>query len=238
MRIFKKDLLDLSTKTRMTYLYLKLITGCYIIITFFFIFFNTRLKHEKEEAIRLEVHEKELYISSQHEIEHLKYELTKLQKQNLSQENLIKLIAKDQRTKNLNHQERLETNLLKTKQNWTVRYELEDALFKSDIYQKVWKIANAQTEKKFTQENWKELLDQFDQTYDNLLLHIKQIGKNISEDDVRLCCLSKLHFKNKGISELLNKTETAISSEKSRMYKKITNNKGVAADFQKLIDSL
>lgn len=231
MKIYESDLYDFLNQIRnqsrfiiknMTILYLSILTIYCISITYCCISYYAQLRDKKKEILKHEVSHQKFKTNSQSEIECLKNELTKLKDKNSSQKHLINLITKKQGSQiNQMHQQE----------------ELENTLFNSEIYKKICYIANIETEKKFTKEDWEELINEFEKTYNNLLFRIKHIGKNISEDDIRLCCLCKFHFKNKEISKLLNKTKTAISSEKSRMYLKITNHKGLASDFQKLIDA-
>ncbi len=99
-------------------------------------------------------------------------------------------------------------------------------------------IVNGDILDKMTVSDWNKLENLFEQTYDNLLFTLKQVGRNLNDNEIKVCCLVKLGIPNKGISTLINKAPTTVSTMKKRIYKKITDKEGVASDLQDFMDKL
>ena len=106
--------------------------------------------------------------------------------------------------------------------------------FTSDIYEGICK-----EWKKLDCEQWLEIVKWIDHVlYPNFTYKIKMVYPSISEVELQVCCLTKLDIPVSRIAVLLSMTSQAVSLNRKRLYKKLTQQEGTAKDFDKCISSL
>ena len=89
---------------------------------------------------------------------------------------------------------------------------------------------------KLDSEQWLEVVKWIDHIlYLNFTYKIKMMYPQISEQDLQICCLTKLEIPVSRMAVLLAKTSQAISLGRKRLYKKMTGKQGTAQDFDTLI---
>lgn len=89
---------------------------------------------------------------------------------------------------------------------------------------------------KLDSEQWLEVVKWIDHIlYLNFTYRIKMMYPQISEQDLQLCCLTKLGIPVNRMAVLLAKTSQGISLGRKRLYKKMTGKQGTAQDFDNLI---
>ena len=83
-------------------------------------------------------------------------------------------------------------------------------------------------------EEWDTLAERIDKVHDNFTTRLMALTPlNITERQI--CYLVKLNLKPSQIAAMLNITDTAISMNRNRLYKKIFHEKGSAKDFDEFI---
>ena len=83
-------------------------------------------------------------------------------------------------------------------------------------------------------EEWDFLAEWIDKVYDNFTTRLMALTPlNITERQI--CYLVKLNLKPSQIAVMLNITDTAISMNRNRLYKKIFHEKGSSKDFDEFI---
>lgn len=185
-------------------------------------------------ARKKERRQKNLYTRSLGHIENMKQEIEVLQSQIQSQPE----VSEDTKHEEvIDQQKLLEVKIQKAELERAARVELEKELRKMDVFIKMINIANGGVLEKLSEDEWHQLERGFEQTYDNLLFTLREVGR-INKSEERLCCLVKLDIHNKGISVLLDKAPTTVSTMKQRVYKKITDKNGTASDFYEFIAGL
>lgn len=89
---------------------------------------------------------------------------------------------------------------------------------------------------KLDSEQWLEVIKWIDHIlYSDFTYRIKMMYPHISEQDLQLCCLTKLGIPVNRMAVLLAKTSQGISLGRKRLYKKMTGKQGTAQDFDNLI---
>lgn len=194
--------------------------------------YTNHMRKKVLESKRNELRQKNLHDRSLQHIENMKQENEVLKAQ--IKENKSPAVELDQQTVKVHL---LEARIKKAEMDRELRAPLEQQLFNMEVYKKVMRLANGSTEDTLSKDEWLQLETAFEQTYDNLLFTFKQI-EYINQDEIRLCCLAKLGVPNKGISILLGKAESTVSTMKPRVYKKITGKKGSTNDFYQFINGL
>ena len=101
------------------------------------------------------------------------------------------------------------------------------------IYQRI--MINAGKQKfHLRDEEWDSLAEWIDKVYDNFTTRLMALTPlNITERQI--CYLVKLNLKPSQIAAMLNITDTAISMNRNRLYKKVFHEKGSAKDFDEFI---
>lgn len=101
------------------------------------------------------------------------------------------------------------------------------------IYQRI--MINAGKQKfHLRDEEWDTLAEWIDKVHDNFTTRLMALTPlNITERQI--CYLVKLNLKPSQIAAMLNITDTAISMNRNRLYKKIFHEKGSAKDFDEFI---
>lgn len=108
------------------------------------------------------------------------------------------------------------------------------SLRKSDIY-KLFHQAVKQDKVSITQDNWKALQQIIDTTYPDFVNHLYSVCPQISDQELRMCYLIKIQIQVRGIAQILNRTTSAITNSRIRLYKKIYGTQGKAEDLDKFI---
>ena len=202
-----------------------------ILIGLICLWFYIRIKKRTLESKRRELRQKYLYERSLDHLNESKKEI----------ERLTQITKRDSAIDSdtiITQKNVIESRIIKVKADRKHRIELEKQLKQWDIYQKIMSIVNGDILDKMTVSDWNKLENLFEQTYDNLLFTLKQVGRNLNDNEIKVCCLVKLGIPNKGISTLINKAPTTVSTMKKRIYKKITDKEGVASDLQDFMDKL
>lgn len=115
---------------------------------------------------------------------------------------------------------------------------LEIALRKSKIYQLFHQAVQYGDISLITEEEWKTLRRMIDTTYPYFTGRLYALCPQISEQEISICYLVKILIPVKGIAQLLNRTTSAITNCRIRLYKKIHGTEGKAEDLDKFIVNL
>ena len=92
-------------------------------------------------------------------------------------------------------------------------------------------------EKRLTDEEWDDLAQRLDDIYQGLTERLQRLG-DLSKTELRICYLLKLGVKPTDIAAILDKTRSAITQARKRMYRKLTGTSGTAEDFDALLQEL
>lgn len=194
------------------------ITLSFVIIVF--------LRKKKQQIIE---QERKLRLLKEKQYKHsLEYIEDNKQKQHLLEMQLCEIVEeKDTLNKQLikTQKELLE---LSNQQVITARNEknlLEYSFKQSAIYLLFHKINNDETIK-ITEDNWNELRVTIDKTYQNFTDKLYTLYPQISLLELRICYLIKISMQVKDIAQLLNRSKSAISISRTRLYKKIHGKEG------------
>ncbi|MDR1200449.1 MAG: hypothetical protein LBL58_02300 [Tannerellaceae bacterium] len=125
-----------------------------------------------------------------------------------------------------------ETQIAQNKKNL-----LELILKESDIYQ-LFHQASYRHDITITVENWAELQEMIDKTYNGFTKRIYALYPKISEHELYICYMIKIHIPVKDIAKLLNRSTSAISNSRVRLYKKIYREEGKPKMLDKFIIDL
>jgi len=116
--------------------------------------------------------------------------------------------------------------------------EAQDCFFDSDIYQKLQERANsARGEAYVTPEEWEILKELISPAYPNFFERLYSLYTP-NENELHVCMLIKLQFRQADIARLLQLKPESISSIRRRLYQKVTGEKGAPDMWDKIIDSL
>ncbi|MDR1623984.1 MAG: hypothetical protein LBS04_03325, partial [Tannerellaceae bacterium] len=102
---------------------------------------------------------------------------------------------------------------------------LELVLKESDIYQ-LFHQAPYRHDISVTVANWAKLQEIIDETYDGFTRRLYALCPKISEHELHICFLIKIDIQVKDIAKLLNRSASAISNSRVRLYKKIYREEG------------
>lgn len=91
---------------------------------------------------------------------------------------------------------------------------------------------------KITEENWNELQMEIDKTYHNFTDKLYTLYPQLSLVELRICYLIKISMQVKDIARLLNRSKSAISIARTRLYKKIHGTEGSVEMMDKFIIDL
>ena len=86
-------------------------------------------------------------------------------------------------------------------------------------------------------EDWVMLESNIYELFPNFNNHFPE-EMELSNDEKKVCWLSKLKLPNAVVAKLMVKSPQAITSIKSRLYTKITKSKGTSQDFYSIINSI
>lgn len=144
------------------------------------------------------------------------------QRNNVNAANIIKLDAALLTTENQSIEVRQQRRELAYKE-----------FLKSDLYAR---ITNGNNEKELSMSNeeWNLLTRYIDIIYDNFRGRLLGLAE-LSEVELRACCLIKVGLTPSAISSLLFKSKPAISMLRRRLYEKITHQKGSSEQLDEFI---
>ena len=125
----------------------------------------------------------------------------------------------------LSQKELLEVSNQKIQMELNEKDLLELSLKRSDIYQLFHHRVNVGN---ITTEDWKALQQIIDATYNNITKTIYTLYPQISEQELQMCYLIKISIPVGGMAQILNRTPSAISNARIRLYKKIHGKDGKA----------
>jgi tetratricopeptide (TPR) repeat protein len=111
---------------------------------------------------------------------------------------------------------------------------LELVMKKKDIYQ-LFHQASCREDLSITAANWVELQETIDETYNGFTKQIYAFCPKISEHELYICYLIKIRIQVKDIAKLLNRSVSAISNSRVRLYKKISMEEGKPEMLDKFI---
>lgn len=149
-------------------------------------------------------------------------------------ENQLKIAEKDNNILNkqliLSQKEILE---LSNRENITIRSKreiLETTFKQSKIY-----IHFHRLEHKPSEEDWKNLQNAIDTTYPPFTDRLYSLYPSLSLQELRICYLIKICLPNKKVADLLNRTPSAITQTRKRLYKKIYGENGTGEELDRII---
>ena len=116
--------------------------------------------------------------------------------------------------------------------------ELLEMTFKqSPIYLLFHKIGNDETIK-ITEKEWLTLQIEIDKTYHNFTDRLYALYPQLSLLELRICYLIKISMQVRDIALLLNRSKSAISIGRTRLYKKIHGTEGTVEMMDQFIMNL
>lgn len=111
------------------------------------------------------------------------------------------------------------------------RRELLEATFhQSDVY-----IRFHKPDVKISDEDWKELQEAIDATYPFFTIKLYNLYPRLSQQELRICYLIKISLPNKDIATLLNRTPSAITKARVRLYVKIYGKDAKEGDISQIV---
>ena len=113
--------------------------------------------------------------------------------------------------------------------------ELEQQFFQSDYYQELHK--RILTGRNLPPNVWEDVETRFKSVYPGFTNRLRSLHK-LSETEYRVCLLIKLRISPNEMAVLLNRSQSAISTIRSRLYQKVFGQKGGAKDWDTFILSL
>lgn len=208
-----------------------IITTCVLAIIIFIQYnINKKTAIQKQEKKLREIHEKQ-YRKSQKYIEENKSKIEKLksrlelvqqEKDELHQELLL---AQKERLEQTNQ-------AIETSQREQVL--LEEALRKSDIYTYCYQAID-DSSIILNEENWKKLEEVINDTYDNFTDRLFVLHPSITKIELHICMLLKIQIPISTISQLVCRTQSAVSMSRKQLYKKIFKKEGTPAKLDEFI---
>ena len=136
----------------------------------------------------------------------------------------------------LSQKELLEVSNQKIQKVQNEKELLELSLQRSDIYQLFHH--RQDTDSAITKEHWELLRQIIDTTYNNFTKKIYALYPQISEQELYMCYLIKISISVRGMAQILNRTASAITNARVRLYKKIHGEEGKADMLDKFIVDL
>ena len=113
---------------------------------------------------------------------------------------------------------------------------LEEALRKSDIYVYCYR-AIEDSSITLTGSDWQKLEQVVNETYDNFTNRLFILHPSITTIELRICLLLKIGLPASAISQLICRTQSAVSMSRKLLYKKIFHKEGVPAKLDEFIIS-
>ena len=113
---------------------------------------------------------------------------------------------------------------------------LEEALRKSDIYVYCYRAIEDSTIA-LTSTDWKKLEQIVNDTYDDFTNRLFVLHPSITTIELRICLLLKIRQPASAISQLICRTQSAVSMSRKQLYKKIFHEEGAPAKLDEFIVS-
>lgn len=113
---------------------------------------------------------------------------------------------------------------------------LEEALRKSEIYAHCYR-AIEDSSVTLTSADWENLEQMVNETYDNFTNRLFVLHPSITTIELRICLLLKIRLPASAISQLICRTQSAVSMSRKQLYKKIFHEEGVPAKLDDFIVS-
>lgn len=234
----EKENIQLKTENRNKTFLIGIISGSLLLIIISFIAYRQYSRRKtlelKQQLEKLRTIEKENQgkIESLEKYRSQKEELEKrLADINLPEDNAQKKQL-GQKIELLNHilqQQAIEKEQEKDAQNY---------LFCSEIYEKLQERANsARGEAYVTSEEWNIVKGLMSPAYPTFFERLYSLHTP-NENELHVCILLKLQFRQADIARLLQLKPESISSIRRRLYQKVTGSKGSPEMWDKIIDSL
>lgn len=89
-----------------------------------------------------------------------------------------------------------------------------------------------------TEAYWSQLNEAINSAYPNFIFKLYQYYPKLSSHELHVCCLTKIGMPRKQMAELLNHSASSISNTLSRLYTKITGEKGGVYKMSDLVEKL
>ena len=205
-----------------------LIIGLLIIIGATLLYTNYTRKQKRlaqEQAKRLSMLKDEQYKNSRAcilENEKKIAQLETLLQQTEGENNVLKELIQSQKAL-------LEISNQKIEMGLNEKGCLELSLRQSEIYQLFHQAVHQEDKlKSISIDSWKQLQNMIDITYNNFTEQLYALYPQISEHELRICYLIKIQIPTKNIAQTLNRSLSAISNSRVRLYKKIHGKEGKA----------
>ena len=116
---------------------------------------------------------------------------------------------------------------------------LKENIFKeSEIYQLFHKACHVQPNIKITEKEWQELQKAIDDTYPNFSKTLYSLCPQLSLMDLRICYAIKISLSVTETANLVNRSKSAITASRIRLYKKLHGEEGSAEMFDRFIADL
>ena len=109
------------------------------------------------------------------------------------------------------------------------RRVLEESLIKSTLYTKFHNDLEQVGE-----SDWMALRQELDQIYD-LTNRLRLLSPNLSEIELRICYLVKIHVKVTDMAAILCRSVSGVSSIRNRLYAKLTGERGSTEKLDRII---
>lgn len=90
--------------------------------------------------------------------------------------------------------------------------------------------------KQLTAVQWAEVEDSINKLYSNFTLRLKKQFPSLTDNDLQVCCLIKLHISVAKIADILNISPASVSKRKQRIKDQIIKELGEEFDKSQLID--
>lgn len=84
-------------------------------------------------------------------------------------------------------------------------------------------------------EDWETLFSSFNEAYPGFVERLKEQMATISQTDLQMCCLIKMDVAPSIIAQLLCCTNAAVSMKRSRLFQKLTGEKGTPEQCDRFI---
>ena len=88
------------------------------------------------------------------------------------------------------------------------------------------------------EDDWKRIEGEVKVLWPDLGRKIYECGVYLSDIELRICWMARMHIPPKGMSTILKRTKAAISLARSRLYEKMTGTKGSGQMFDEFIRQL
>ena len=90
--------------------------------------------------------------------------------------------------------------------------------------------------KALTAYEWAEVEKEINRLYDNFTQRMRKQFPTLSDNDLQVCCLIKLHLSVTNMADILNISPTSVSKRKQRLKEQIIKELGDDFDKSQLID--